>query len=108
MPEQTRVGSDAESSPTNAAELKTLWILTEVYYPEEISTGYYLTSIAEGLAENRTVKVLTGQPKHMSRGQRSPKREFRNQVEIIRVWGTTFDKNILAFRLLNMLTIGIS
>ena len=26
---------------------KTLWILTEVYYPEEISTGYYLTEIAE-------------------------------------------------------------
>lgn len=86
----------------------TLWILTEVYYPEEISTGYYLTSIAEGLAGERVVKVLTGQPKHMSRGQRAPKREVRNDVEIIRAWGTTLDKNVLPFRLINMLTIGLS
>ncbi|CAN5521352.1 glycosyltransferase family 4 protein [soil metagenome] len=86
----------------------TLWILTEVYYPEEISTGYYLTSIAEGLGEGRRVKVLTGQPKHMSRGLRAPKRETRNKVEIFRAWGTTLDKNVLVFRLLNMLTFGIS
>ena len=94
-----------ESAQTNE---NTLWILTEVYYPEEISTGFYLTSIAEGLAAGRKVKVLTGQPKHMSRGTRAPKREVRNGVEIIRVWGTTLDKNILVFRLINMLTIGLS
>ena len=85
-----------------------LWVLTEVYYPEEISTGYYLTSIAEGLSGTRRVKVLTGQPKHMSRGQRAPKREIRNGVEIIRSWGTTLDKNVFLFRLINMLTIGMS
>ncbi len=86
----------------------TLWVLTEVYYPEDISTGYYLTSIAEGIAKRRRVKVITGQPKHMSRGQRAPKHETRNNVEIFRSWGTTLDKNVLAFRLLNMLTIGLS
>jgi colanic acid biosynthesis glycosyl transferase WcaI len=86
----------------------TLWVLTEVYYPEEISTGYYLTSIAEGLAKDRPVKVLTGQPKHMARGQRAPKHEIRNNVEITRAWGTTLDKNVLIFRLINMFTIGIS
>jgi len=79
-----------------------------VYYPEDISTGYYLTSVAEGIATNREVKVITGQPKHMSRGMRAPKREVRNGVEIFRVWGTTLDKNVMAFRLTNMLTIGLS
>lgn len=93
---------------TLRTHLNTVWVLTEVYYPEEISTGYYLTSIAEGLARDRRVKVLTGQPKHMSRGQRAPRRETRNEVEIIRVWGTTLDKNILPFRLINMFTIGVS
>jgi|CXWL01.1.fsa_nt_gi glycosyltransferase involved in cell wall biosynthesis len=86
----------------------TLWVLTEVYYPEEISTGYYLTSIAEGIAASRNVKVITGQPKHMSRGMRAAKRETRNGVEIFRSWGTTLDKNVMAFRLFNMLTIGMS
>ena len=68
-------------NPTKTHE-NTLWVLTEVYYPEEISTGYYLTEIAEGIAANRDVKVITGQPKHMSRGMRAPKRETRNGVEI--------------------------
>jgi colanic acid biosynthesis glycosyl transferase WcaI len=86
----------------------TLWILTEVYYPEEISTGYYLTQIAEGLAASRDVKVITGQPKHMARGLKAEKHETRNGVEIFRVSGTTLDKNVLIFRLINMLTIGLS
>ena len=85
-----------------------LWILTEVYYPEQISTGYYMTSIAEGLASDREVIVLTGQPKHMSRGLVAPKHENRNGVEIIRTRGTTLNKNVLIFRLINMMTIGIS
>ncbi|MFT3745245.1 MAG: glycosyltransferase family 4 protein [Pyrinomonadaceae bacterium] len=92
-----------DASPQN-----TLWILTEVYYPEEISTGYYLTEIAEGIAIRRTVKVITGQPKHMSRGQRADKHEWRRDVEIFRASGTTLDKNVFLFRLFNMLTIGIS
>ena len=92
----------------NARPNNTLWILTEVYYPEEISTGYYLTEIAEGLAKQRDVKVITGQPKHMSRGQRADKHEWRNDVEIFRASGTTLDKNVFLFRLFNMLTIGIS
>ena len=85
-----------------------LWILTEVYYPEEISTGYYMTSIAEGIAAERKVTVITGQPKHMSRGLRAPKHEIRSGVEIIRTRGTTLNKNVLLFRLINMLTIGMS
>lgn len=96
-----------QTNPAKTHE-NTLWVLTEVYYPEEISTGYYLTSIAEGIAADRDVKVITGQPKHMSRGMRASKREVRNGVEIFRVWGTTLDKNVMAFRLTNMLTIGLS
>ena len=87
---------------------KRLWILTEVYYPEEISTGYYLTSIAEGLAEDFDVKVLCGQPKHMSRGMRAPKSEIRNGVEIYRAAATTLDKNVMLYRLINMFTIGVA
>ena len=94
--------------PPESETLGRLWILTEVYYPEQISTGYYMTSIAEGLAKNREVLVLTGQPKHMSRGLVAPKQERRNGVEIIRTRGTTLNKNVLLFRLINMLTIGIS
>ncbi len=87
---------------------KTLWVVTELYYPEETSTGYYLTRIAEGLTDDFDVKVLCGQPNYSARGVLALKRETRRQVEIFRAFGTTFDKNIIVFRLINMLTLSFS
>jgi len=94
--------------PKQSKTKKILWVVTELYYPEDNQTGYYLTRIAEGLAEDFDVKVICGQPNYAARGTRAAKRETRRDVEIFRVWGTTLDKDVLAFRLLNMLTLGIS
>src|SRR4030095_1110496 len=85
-----------------------LWVVTELYYPEETSTGYYLTRIAEGLAVDFDVKALCGQPNYSARGTVAPKREVHNGVEIFRAAGTTLDKNVIVFRLMNMFTLGIS
>ncbi len=85
-----------------------LWVITELYYPEDNQTGYYLTRIAEGLADDFDVRVICGQPNYAARGTKAAKREVHRGVEIQRVWATTLDKNILPFRLLNMLTLGIS
>lgn len=85
-----------------------LWVITELYFPEETSTGYYLTRIAEGLAGEFDVKVICGQPNYSSRGTRAPAHEVRNSVEVFRVYGTTLDKNVIPFRLLNMLTLNLS
>jgi glycosyltransferase involved in cell wall biosynthesis len=85
-----------------------LWIVTELYYPEETSTGYYLTRIAEGLADDRDVKVLCGQPTYSARGIVAANHEVHKGVEIFRVSGTTLDKNVIAFRLINMITLGLS
>ncbi|MBX3292593.1 MAG: glycosyltransferase family 4 protein [Acidobacteria bacterium] len=98
----------ASNDPAVFSAPPRMWLVSEVYYPEEISTGYYLTAIAEGIAADHPVSVLTGQPKHMARGVKAPKRETRNQVEIYRVWCTTFDKNFLVLRLINMFTVGVS
>jgi glycosyltransferase involved in cell wall biosynthesis len=87
---------------------KRLWVISEPYYPEETSTGYYLTRIAEGLAEDFDVKVLCGQPTYSARGTVAPKYEVHEGVEIFRVSGTTLDKNVIPFRLINMLTLGLS
>lgn len=98
----------ASNDPVVSSSAPRMWLVSEVYYPEEISTGYYLTAIAEGIAADHPVSVLTGQPKHMARGVKAPKRETRNRVEIHRVWCTTFDKNFLLLRLINMFTVGVS
>lgn len=86
----------------------TLWVVSELYYPEETSTGYYMTRTAEGLTDCFTVKALCGQPNYSSRGTRAPKHEIRRNVEIFRAAGTTLNKNVIAFRLINMVTLSIS
>lgn len=85
-----------------------LWVVSELYYPEETSTGYYLTRIAEGLADDFDVKVLCGQPTYSARGVVAPKHEIHNNVEIFRAAGTTLDKNVIGFRVVNMITLGLS
>src|SRR5687768_15669664 len=96
------------NSSVQAGERERLWVISELYYPEETSTGYYLTRIAEGLAGDFDVKVLCGQPTYSARGVIAPKHEIHNGVEIFRASGTTLDKNVIPFRLLNMVTLGIS
>ena len=96
------------AAPVPAKKLPTLWVITELYHPENNQTGYYMTGIAEGLADDFSVKVICGQPNYAARGTRADKREVYKKVEIFRVCSTTLDKNILIFRLVNMLTLGIS
>ena len=95
-----------KKAEAGAERRKKLWIISELYYPEETSTGYYLTKIAEGLADDFRVSVICGQPNYSGRGQRAPVRETRRGVEIFRARATTLDKNVIPFRLLNMLTLG--
>jgi glycosyltransferase involved in cell wall biosynthesis len=87
---------------------KRLWVVTELYYPEETSTGYYLTRIAEGLADDFEVRVLCGQPNYSARGIKAPSRERHKNVEIYRAFGTTLDKNVIIFRLINMISLSLS
>jgi len=62
-----------------------LWIITELYYPELTSTGYYMTEIAEGLAGERPINVICGQPNYSARGITAPRYEERNGVRIFRL-----------------------
>ncbi len=82
-----------------------VFILTELYYPEDTSTGYYLTKITEFLSQNQTVKVVTApatidfipMPNY-------PSYEQRNSVKIWRCWGTKFNKNYFWGRAINELS----
>jgi glycosyltransferase involved in cell wall biosynthesis len=95
----------SESTPAKRGRL---WVISELYYPELTSTGYYLTQIAEGLAGDFDVKVICGQPTYSARGTVAPKHETHKGVEIFRAAGTTLDKNVIPFRLVNMVTLGLS
>ena len=87
---------------------KRIWIVSELYYPEETSTGHFMTKVAEGLGREFTVKVLCAQPSYSKRGLRAPRREIHNQVDIIRCISTTFNKDNLFLKTVNIITISLS
>jgi len=101
--------SKSETFETSKQHSKpVLWVITELYHPENNQTGYYMTGIAEGLSKDFEVRVICGQPNYAAKGTRAPKKEIHREVEIFRVWGTTLDKNVIFFRVVNMLTLGAS
>ena len=82
-----------------------IWIISELYYPELTSTGYYITAIAESLAKDLDVRAICGQPNYSARGTRERSEESVNGVSISRVPSLRLNKNVLLFRLFNMLSL---
>lgn len=84
-------------------------IISELYYPEQVSTGFFVTGIAEGLVEDGVeVNVYCAQPSYNQRGFRGAKSEEHNGVNIRRCWSTTYDHRTLLGRLLNIATTSLS
>lgn len=79
-------------------------LFAEQYYPEQASTSHFLTHIAEGLADEFPVWVITGPPTIGLRATAAPSREQRNGVQIARCGGTRFSQQSLPGRLLNMVS----
>ncbi len=88
--------------------MKRLLVFSELYYPEETSTGYFMTKIAEGLSADLSVMAICAQPSYSMRGTRASVRETHKGVSIRRYPSTTFDKDRLALRLLNIFSICFS
>lgn len=85
-----------------------VWVVSELFYPEETSTGYFLTLIAEALAEKRSAGALCAQPTYSVRGIQAPSSEWRNGVFIRRCPSTTLDKNHMVGKLVNVVTVSLS
>lgn len=96
------------NAPETLSNSQRIWVVSELYSPELTSTGYFLTGIAEGLAESCNVSVLCGQPSYWARGVRAPRHELLNGVDVVRCWATTLDKNNPLFRIINLITISLS
>ena len=83
-------------------------ILSEIYYPEKTSTGYYLTKIAEGIAQNYKIEVICGPATRNFQRVDALTCETINGVKINRCSGTVFNKDNLVGRLLNLITKTLS
>lgn len=85
-----------------------LWILSEVYYPEETGTGYYISGIAEHLALKRSVSVLCSRPTYSRSGVVAPRSETYHGVRIFRCRCLVLNKRSILTRLIRMITITVS
>jgi len=79
---------------------KRVWILSELYYPEEAATGYILTNIAEALASQYEVHVITGMPDYITKNGNARRTENVNKVSIQRCRIPSFDKNKIISRIM--------
>ena len=88
--------------------MKRIWIISEFYYPEDTATGYYLTKIAEGLAKMFSVHAICSYPMENSTIRNIPYTDVYNGVVIYRCFAPTFNKNVLFFRILRLLSVSLS
>lgn len=87
---------------------KKIFVVSELYYPEDTSTGYFITKIAEGLAKNYHVVAICAKPTYSDRNSKVVRREHHQGVDIRRAWSSRFDKDWMIGRLLNLLTFTIT
>ena len=85
-----------------------VFVISELYYPEQNATGHFLTGIAEALVDqNASVSVLCAQPSYNQRGIKAPWGEEHHGVNIRRCWSTTCDPKKAFGRLLNFATTSL-
>lgn len=83
-------------------------IVSDYYYPDDISTGYFLTGIAEGLAGHYPVQVFCGWPAEPKLASAAPRRELRKGVSIRRHRSLGGKDKGLMSRILRNLHFGMS
>ena len=89
--------------------MKKLWIVTELFYPEETSTAFILTKIANALSDKFDVNVICG-PESYGRAaledKPSTKLLLDGRIKIHRVSNCNLNKDKIFTRLLRFLIIG--
>lgn len=83
---------------------KKLWIVSELFFPEETSTAYYLTEIAKSIAMFQEVNIICGAVSYeKDTNIKSLLLELPKNINIYRVKGFSFNKNILFLRTLRLI-----
>ncbi|MBT5954161.1 glycosyltransferase family 4 protein [bacterium] len=91
--------------PTNKSRLT---IVSQLFYPELISTGQTIFELAEDLTtQGINVDVICG-PVTLEKNKREKKKIIHNGIKINQIWGTSFPKLNFLGKLLNQLTFTLS
>lgn len=85
-----------------------LWIISELFYPDQTSTSYILSEIAKKMQKKYEVKVITG-PKIYDKDKIISESNDSNleKIEIFRVWIPRLNKNSTLQRFFRLLWISL-
>jgi glycosyltransferase involved in cell wall biosynthesis len=83
-----------------------VWIISELFYPDEVSTAQILTDVAKKIAKDEKVAVLAG-PIGYEKSYHTNNFELSDNIKIHRVSLPEFDKNNLTERVLKLLLLTI-
>lgn len=83
-----------------------VWIISELFYPDEVSTAQILTDVAKKIAKDEKVSVLAG-PIGYEKSYHTNNFELDVDIKIHRVTLPEFDKNNLIERVLKLLLLTI-
>ena len=75
------------------------WIVSQLFYPEETSTAYIMTKIAEMLSEKRNVNVICGSSSYHSPNLKT-NQTIKEGVNIMRIYTPSLNKNNILFRII--------
>jgi len=75
---------------------KVLWIISELFYPEETATAYILTAIANRLADKYVIHVLAGHEVYSVNNARGV--GLADGIDVRRIAGKRIDKNNIVKR----------
>ena len=84
---------------------RTLWIVTELFPPDETSTSYILGEIANAMVRKYRVKVICGLEIYDKRKKLDKDNKFRldPSIEVMRANGADRDKNTTKGKALSFL-----
>ena len=75
------------------------WIVSQLFYPEETSTAYIMTKIAEMLSEKGNVNVICGSSSYHSLNLNT-NQTIKKGVNITRIYTPSLNKNNILFRII--------
>lgn len=100
----TAVTEGVDPTIPEGSSPRRIWVVNELFYPEETTAGHILTTIAAGLAGDHDVRAVCSQPTYSMRGTVSPRRERHRGIDIRRVRSTALPNESMINRLTNMVT----
>jgi glycosyltransferase involved in cell wall biosynthesis len=86
-----------------------LWIVSELFYPDETATGFYMTHIAKHLAKGQKVNVICGSDIY-EKGTKliANDQYFNENLRIYRLKALSLDKNQLLSRIFRFIYLTIA